>query len=109
MKDKLKAIGNRIRAERNIQNLTQAQLAELVQISPQHMSDIENGKKACSIDIFIKIIEALDVSADYLLRTNAKGAAKFYAGEMEDILKDCTEEEKGAYLEIIKKIQDTFK
>lgn len=108
MDDKLKAIGSRIKAERNKKKITQASLAEMAHISPQHMSDIENGKKACRIDILINIIEALNVSADYLLCTNTDGAAKFYTEEMESFLKECTEEEKGAYLEIIKKIQDTF-
>ena len=109
MDDKLKAIGSRIKAERNRQQITQAKLAEMANISPQHMCDIENGKKACRIDILINIIEALNVSADYLLSTNVQGGGKFYTEEMESFLKDCTTQEKDAYLEIIKKIQDTFK
>lgn len=108
MDNKLKAIGSRIRAERNKQKITQAELAEMAHISPQHMSDIENGKKACRIDIFINICEALNVSSDYLLRLDSDGAAKFNTEEMEHFLKNCSEEEKGAYLDIIKKIQDTF-
>ena len=70
MEDKLKEIGSLIRQARKEKNLSQSDLADLIQISISHMSDIENGKKKIGIDIFMKITEALDVSADWLLRTN---------------------------------------
>ena len=65
--DKL-TIGDRIRAARKEQKLTQETLAERVDVSPYYIGEIERGTKTPSLDLFIKLVEALNVSADYLLR-----------------------------------------
>lgn len=70
MNDKFKDVGARIREARKIQKLSQADLAERLQISTSHMSHIENGKKNIGLDIFMRLTEALQVSADWLLRTD---------------------------------------
>ena len=62
------AIGNRIKTMRERANLTQEQLAELVDISPTHMSVIERGVKTPKLDTFVRIANALGVSADALLQ-----------------------------------------
>lgn len=62
------AIGNRIKVMREQANLTQEQLAELVDISPTHMSVIERGVKTPKLDTFVRIANALGVSADVLLQ-----------------------------------------
>ena len=49
------AIGNRIKTMRERANLTQEQLAELVDISPTHMSVIERGVKTPKLDTFVRI------------------------------------------------------
>ena len=61
----LKAVGQRIKAAREAKNLTQEELAGLVNLSPTHVSVIERGLKVTKLDTFIAI--ALDVSADTLL------------------------------------------
>lgn len=48
-------------------NLTQEELAGLVNLSPTHVSVIERGLKVTKLDTFIAIANALDVSADTLL------------------------------------------
>lgn len=65
--DKL-TIGDRIKEARKKQKLTQEQLAELLDISVEFVGQIERGLKLPSMHVFIKLIEALNVSADYLLR-----------------------------------------
>ena len=60
------AIGARIKAARERVHLTQEQLAEIVDISPTHMSVIERGVKTPKLDTFIRIANALGVSADAL-------------------------------------------
>ena len=62
------SMGNRIRDTRKKQGLTQEQLAEKVDITLEYISQIERGLKIPSMQVFIKLVEALDVSADYLLR-----------------------------------------
>ena len=61
-------LGDRIKEARKKQRLTQEQLAERLDISVEFIGQIERGLKLPSMQVFIKIIEALNVSADYLLR-----------------------------------------
>lgn len=65
--DKLN-MGDRIREIRKKQKLTQEQLAEKLGITLEYVSQIERGAKMPSMQVFIKILEVLNVSADYLLR-----------------------------------------
>ena len=65
--DKL-TMGDRIRDARKKLGLTQEALAEKVDITLYYMGEIERGIKVPSLDLFIRLAEALDVSADYLLR-----------------------------------------
>ena len=60
-------IGNRIRNLRMSHKLTQAQFAELIDISVNFLSEIENGKKGMSQDTLYKLCSKFAVSADYIL------------------------------------------
>ena len=51
----LKAIGRRIKAAREAKGLTQEALAELVNLSPMHVSVIERGYKPTKMDTFCNI------------------------------------------------------
>ena len=62
------AIGARITAARERVHLTQEQLAEIIDISPTHMSVIERGVKTPKLDTFVRIANALGVSTDALLQ-----------------------------------------
>ena len=65
--DKL-TMGGRIKETRKKQGLTQEELAEKADVSVEYISEIERGLKIPNMQLFIKLIEILDVSADYLLR-----------------------------------------
>lgn len=65
--DKL-TMGDRIQETRKKRGFTQEQLAEKLDISVEYVSQIERGLKMPSMQLFIKLVEILDVSADYLLR-----------------------------------------
>ena len=62
------AIGSRIKAAREQAQLTQEELAEIIDISPTHMSVIERGVKTPKLDTFVKIVNALNISSDALLQ-----------------------------------------
>lgn len=62
-----KAIGARIKAAREAKNLTQEDLAAIIDLSTTHMSVIERGVKAPKLETFVSIANALEVSADSLL------------------------------------------
>ena len=65
--DKL-TMGDRIREARKKVGLTQDQLSEKLDVSLAYISEIERGLKMPSMQLFIKLVEILDVSAEYLLR-----------------------------------------
>ena len=65
--DKL-TMGDRIREARKKNGLTQEQLSERLEVSVEFVSKIERGLNMPSMQIFIKLVEILNVSADYLLR-----------------------------------------
>lgn len=60
-------MGNRIKVRRKELRIKQAELAEKLNISNNHMSSIENGRQKPSLDIFIQICNLLSVTPDYLL------------------------------------------
>lgn len=62
-----KEMGNRIKVRRKELNIKQAELAEKLEISNNHMSSIENGRQKPSLDTFIGICNYLNVTPDYLL------------------------------------------
>lgn len=60
-------IGLRIKNCRRERRLTQEEFAEMIEVSPHYIYEIERGSKAMSIKTLNKIVIALEVSADYLL------------------------------------------
>ena len=67
MNDLLKEMGKRIHDRRKQLHMTQENLAELANITPQTVSTAELGQKAMRPDTIIKISAALKISTDYLL------------------------------------------
>ena len=62
-----KRLGERIREERLRLNLTQAQLAEAVDISDTYMGAIERGERSLTLDTLVRLVNRLGVTVDYLL------------------------------------------
>ena len=62
-----KEMGQRIKLRRKEMRMKQAELAERIDISNNHMSSIENGRQKPSLDMFIRICQNLNVTPDYLL------------------------------------------
>ena len=60
-------IGKRIQNRRKQQGYTQEQLAELMNVSIQMISNVERGIKAIRIDNLINLSRILDISTDYIL------------------------------------------
>jgi transcriptional regulator with XRE-family HTH domain len=62
------ALGEKIREERKRQNLTQAELAEQVNVTTAFIGQIERGERKLSIDTLVSVALAFNMSLDYLLR-----------------------------------------
>ena len=59
--------GQRVQESRKFAGMTQEELADRLGIDKNHVSRIERGAKACSIDILVELSGILRVSTDYLL------------------------------------------
>lgn len=62
-----KKLGGRIREERKRLNLTQARLAEDIDISDTYMGSIERGERSLTLDTLVRLVNRLGVTVDYLL------------------------------------------
>lgn len=63
----LETIGKNIRKYRNQRKLRQDQLAEKTDLSTNYIGMVERGEKIPALETFLKIANALEVSADMLL------------------------------------------
>jgi len=63
----LRAIGNKIRLEREMLNLSREKLAEITELSPFYIGQIERGERKMSLDTLVKFANTFNVSIDYLL------------------------------------------
>lgn len=60
-------MGKRIQSRRRQLALTQEQLAEMMNVSIQMVSNLERGNKAIRIENLVNLCKILDVSTDYIL------------------------------------------
>lgn len=61
------SIGKNIRTYRIKKKLRQEDLAELTELSVTYIGMVERGEKIPALETFIKILNALEVSADVIL------------------------------------------
>ena len=88
-------IGSKIKAARIEKKLTQEQVAELLGVSRQTISNWENGKSYPDIISVIKMSECYDVSLDYLLKGEQKMKTYYdYLEESTNVVKSNTNRNK---------------
>ena len=63
----LDSIGKYLRKYRREKGLSQEALAEKINLSSNYIGLLERGKKVPSLETFIDLVNALDISADMLL------------------------------------------
>lgn len=80
------AVGRRIKAARESKKLTQEALAELVDLTPMHISVIERGVKPTKLETFCRLANALDVSADTLLQDVVLCSGECPSSEIEHLM-----------------------
>lgn len=95
-----KEFGKNIRTRRKALGMTQAKLAELLDVSPNHISSIETGKSEASIKIIILLCDILKVTPDYLFLGNMH--SNDISTDLVDIIKCCSEEDQKILYKIAK-------
>lgn len=104
-----KAIGKRIKTAREKKGMTQEQLAELVNLSPMHVSVIERGNKLPRLETLINIANILDVSADVLLQDVVNNQIKLHTSEASDLIAQLSREDQRRVLAALHSFVETSK
>ena len=95
------ALGKRIREARSKKGYTQQVLANEAGIGLMYLGEIERGIKMPSLSIFIKIVEALDISADYILRDELTSGEEYIFDELTSKLVPLSPKQRKAAVEIL--------
>ena len=95
----LKLVGSRIKAVRISRGMSEAS------VSLPLISNIERGKTGMQLETFVKVAEALQVSADYLLRPDVPEVKAIYQGEFAELLEDCSASEMETILKIVREVK----
>ena len=95
------ALGQRIREVRIMRGLTQHSLAQLADIGIMYLGEIERGIKMPSLNCFIKIVEALDISADYILRDEVSAGREYICDDIAQKLKSLTPHQRKTAADIL--------
>ena len=101
----LKLVGSRIKAVRISRGMSQADLAVEASVSLPLISNSERGKTGMQLETFVKVAEALQVSADYLLRPDVPEVKAIYQGEFAELLEDCSASEMETILKIVREVK----
>lgn len=103
------AIGKRITLARKRRKLSQSQLAEMAHISNSYISYLESGERNMSLEIFVEIANALNVSTDELLIDNIPNRIRTTSHEMLTLLSDCNEFEGRVLLAVMRGAKDAIR
>ena len=89
--------------------MSQQELATKANISLPHISDIEHGKQSMKLITFVRIIEALQVSADEILRADVPAVNQLYQNEFSQIVEDCTPTEIESLKRILLQVKQSMR
>ncbi len=95
-------IGSRIKELRKSQGITQNQLAEIVDVNPSHISNMENAYTKVSLGVLIAVANALETSVDYLLYNCYQNITDVIENEILLNVRESDEDTKRKILGIIK-------
>lgn len=95
------ALGSMIKKARLNKGYTQEVLAEKADIGLMYYGEIERGVKMPSMNTLIKIIEALEVSADYILQNEVSSGKKYVFDELTKKLENLTPQQRKTASDIL--------
>ncbi|MBO4996714.1 MAG: helix-turn-helix transcriptional regulator [Lachnospira sp.] len=93
--------GHRIKQLRKQQMLTQEKLAELINLSPHYIFEIEKGVKTMSLYTLHDIVTELHTSADYILYGSSTPTEQSYPDQLELLIENVPYSMRETLAEII--------
>jgi len=97
-------LGQRIREERLKLGLTQARLAEDVDISEAYVGQIERGERNLALDTLIRLSNRLGASVDYLLKDSVDGSNDDIINQFRQLTENRSMEHKQLVIDVVKTI-----
>ena len=94
-------LGKRIREARLSKKMTQEQLAEQADIGLYYLGEVERGVKTPSLKVFVAIADALNVSADSLLRDSVSTGNAYVNNEITRRLDTLSPKQRASAVEIL--------
>ncbi len=94
-------LGKKLKEARIKKSYTQEVLAETADIGTMYLSEIERGIKMPSLKIFIKLVEALDISADYVLRDELSSGQAYVLNDITEKLVHLTPAQRKGAVDIL--------
>ncbi len=94
-------VGKRIQMVRKERGLTQEQLSQLVDLSPNYLSNIETGLKTPKLDTFVEIINALRCDANSLLADVVDATTAKESGQLSKALAELPASEQRRILKVV--------
>ena len=88
------SIGLRIKHARNKKEMTQEQLAEVLNISRTQIGYLETGERGISLELLVAVANALDAPISELLADQLTGSDNTTDTDLHYILLDCTAQEE---------------
>jgi len=101
-------IGAKIKEIRRKRGMSQKELASKANISLSHMSEIETGRQVLMLPTFIRIIDALNISANEILKCSDGETIRLYESELLELLSGCSNDQFDSILRIIKEIKNQY-
>ena len=100
------SIGKKIREYRKERGLTQDELAEKVNLSPNHMGAKERAEKNLTLAPLINIANALDVTADMLLCDEIQNGYRIKTSMLTEKLEKLSPTDRNKILQMVEIMLD---
>lgn len=103
------AVGQRVRAERKKQGISQEELAELAHLSITHVSHIETGGTKLSLPAIMAVCFALNKTPNDFLFDSLPAATAEVRREIAEVTADCDAEEIRIVADTTKALVDSLR
>lgn len=87
----MRELGEAIRAARMRKGLTQEALAELLDITPIHLKNMESSRRKPSVPLLFALMELLDLSVDALVFPERAQGGAIHTGGLTDEERDAVQ------------------
>jgi transcriptional regulator with XRE-family HTH domain len=104
-----RVLGQRIQKIRKRKHISQAALSAMIDKSSGYISYLECGTKVMSLETFVSIANALEVSTDTLLNRQLAVATEISNTEAQKVFANCSQYETYVLLDVLKATKESLR